>query len=101
MLLTLDYAEQYRKPCLKIEMEAPRPEPGTNAEAWVNNDVGPGGLFEVLDGVAWRVGAVYEDEPGSVCLVLEWEGRPQELYTREAVLRTLKQWEAGRANAHP
>jgi hypothetical protein len=68
----IGYAEQYNTPCLIIN----------NLADWTAN---------YLIDWAEEIGAIYEDEPGSICYVIQFPGRPQELYTENAIKRTFKQ----------
>jgi len=66
------YSNQYRKPCVDL----------TDTERLPT--------FEDFTTFAQEIGAIYEEEPGELLYVVKFMGRPQELYTREAVERTLK-----------
>jgi hypothetical protein len=39
---------------------------------------------------AKNIGALYDDEPGSTCYVIQFPNRPQELYTESALRRSFK-----------
>lgn len=66
------FAAQYRKPCVVIP----------------DGDTLP--PLEDFIAFANEIGARYEEVPGSVCYVVQFPGRPQELYTESAIQRT---WE--------
>lgn len=70
LLLTEDYAPQYGKPCVIVADEAVL-EP-----------------VEVMD-FCHRVGAIYDDGEDD-CYVVQLPDRPQELYTKEALICSLK-----------
>ena len=70
MSLTEDYAPQYNTPCVLLEP--------------LQYDAD-----QIID-YAKRIGAVFLEDPESICYVIQFPGRPQELYTEEALRRSLR-----------
>lgn len=70
-MLTTDYSPQYKVPCVLIAGADPHT------------------AGEIIE-FARLIGAVYEDEPDSLCYVVQFPGRPQELYTDAAIRRSQK-----------
>ena len=67
--MKVTYAEQYQTACITLEgNEAP-------------DDV----IEKALD-----AGATFQEEPGEDCYILQFPGRPKELYTESAIRRSLK-----------
>jgi len=71
MKMTKDYAPQYQKPCVLL---SEMPETAS----------------EIIN-YAVSIGAHTEEEPGERSFVIQFPGRPQELYSAHAILRTVRQ----------
>lgn len=66
-----DYAPQYGKPCVDLTDGEPTPTP------------------DQLVAFALEIAATYEDEPGETDLVIQFPGRPQEIYSIGAARRAV------------
>jgi hypothetical protein len=75
MTMRETHAKQYGCPCVTID------EPGEGETLPTADE---------LIAYADEIGARHQPEPGEPQFVVQFPGRPQELYTRNAVMRSLK-----------
>jgi hypothetical protein len=67
MVMSVQFAEQYGKPCIRID--------GTES-------------FEEVSMFCWECEAIFNDGEDD-CYVVQFKDRPQELYTESALRRSL------------